>query len=120
MSLSLQCGKPYQPGDEIVINGTEADVTLLRERMLEKRARAKAEKVCAILFESESLLPFPFYFSSAPQICNLLLIHLPYIPHSLFISLECDGSYIHVIINITILNNLLGVSMMSVLHGGGG
>lgn len=39
-----KCGKPYQPGDEIVINGTEADVTLLRERMLEKRARAKAEK----------------------------------------------------------------------------
>lgn len=39
-----KCGKPYIPGDEIVINGTDEDMSRQREKMLEKRAKAKAEK----------------------------------------------------------------------------
>ncbi|PIK55818.1 hypothetical protein BSL78_07306 [Apostichopus japonicus] len=39
-----KCGGPYIPGDEIVINGTESDISLLRNKMLDKRAKAKAEK----------------------------------------------------------------------------
>jgi hypothetical protein len=39
-----KCGAPYTAEDVIIINGTDEDVEILRARMIERRAKAKADK----------------------------------------------------------------------------
>jgi len=43
-STCHKCGAPYTAEDVIVINGTDEDVEILRGRMIERRAKAKADK----------------------------------------------------------------------------
>ena len=46
--LLVQCGDPFQDQDIVVINGTKEDVDKLRDRMVEKRAKAKQAKVGSV------------------------------------------------------------------------
>lgn len=42
-SLLMQCGDPFKEEDMIVINGTKAEVEKLKQRMLERRVKAKSK-----------------------------------------------------------------------------
>lgn len=39
-----KCGDPFKPDDVVVLNGTKEEVDILREKMEEKRAKAKTKK----------------------------------------------------------------------------
>jgi hypothetical protein len=43
--LALQCGTAFQEDDVIVLNGTKEDVEILKNKMEDRRLRAKLEKV---------------------------------------------------------------------------
>lgn len=42
-SLLMQCGDPFKEEDMIVINGNKAEVEKLKQRMLERREKAKSK-----------------------------------------------------------------------------
>ncbi|KAG9353377.1 hypothetical protein JZ751_017972, partial [Albula glossodonta] len=44
MAVSRGCGDPFQEDDIVILNGTKEEVEKLQERMMEKRAKAKASK----------------------------------------------------------------------------
>lgn len=40
----MQCQKPFEDDDVVVLNGTDEDVALMKEQMLNRQAKIKAEK----------------------------------------------------------------------------
>ena len=45
----FQCGKPFVSDDVVILNGTEEEVEEMRSKMLERRLKAKLEKVGALV-----------------------------------------------------------------------
>lgn len=43
MLLFIQCGDPFKEEDMIVINGTKEEVEKLKQRMLDRREKAKSK-----------------------------------------------------------------------------
>lgn len=43
VSLLMQCGDPFKEEDVVVINGTKVEVEKLKQKMLERREKAKSK-----------------------------------------------------------------------------